>query len=99
VAEADKLLSTYSTHPDIVKAVRSVAGNYYDTKHYAEAAQLFRAAVTNWPAADTLWCQEGLTCSLIWQGDISAAVAAADKLFIRLLHTSGHHQGGPVGGE
>ena len=80
-AATDRLVSDYSSRPNIAFAIRDIADEFRWAKHHTGAAKYYRAVPENWPdAKEVLWCQKWLACSLIQQGDFSGAEAAADRL-------------------
>ena len=86
----ETLLSACSGCPRIAGRVRRIADEYFNTEHYAEAEQLYRTAITNWPdSQERAWSQHGLARSLIQLGDISGSKTATETL---LSACSGHPQ-------
>jgi tetratricopeptide (TPR) repeat protein len=80
-SEIAKLFSDYSDHPQIARAVCHVADDYFRTRNYAEAKQLYQTAITKWPdSPERAGLQHGLARSLIRLGDISGSKTATETL-------------------
>ena len=79
--ELEKLLTNYSSEPNISQAVFEVADAYYWFKYYKEANQLYQKVIDNYPSSDyAMWAQMGLAISYIADSNDKAALEATDKL-------------------
>jgi tetratricopeptide (TPR) repeat protein len=77
----EKLISDFSEHKDIAKAVNKAADHYRWSKKYEEARRLYQYVVDNWPQAEyAIWSQKSLVTSYIQLGDDPNADAAIEKL-------------------
>jgi len=77
----EKLLTDFSEHNNIAKAVNKVADHYRWSKRYEKARLLYQYVVDNWPGADyAIWSQKSLVISYIQFVDDPNADAAIDKL-------------------
>ncbi|MCJ7673862.1 MAG: tetratricopeptide repeat protein [Sedimentisphaerales bacterium] len=80
-AATAKLLTNYSEHALIARAIHDVAQHYRYTKKYEKANALYQFVVKTWPKAEhALWAQADLIKSYLTQGDDAAAEAAAETL-------------------
>jgi tetratricopeptide (TPR) repeat protein len=80
-AAYQQLLSDFSSHVDIAKAVDHVADAYRNIENYTKCVELYQHIVTTWPNAQhAMWSQAGLAKSNILLEDYGAAEAAVDKL-------------------
>ncbi len=76
-----KLLTNYSGHALIARAIHDVAQHYRYTQRYKKANALYQLVVETWPEAEhALWAQADLIKSYLAQGDDTAAEAAVEKL-------------------
>ncbi|MGB2808045.1 MAG: tetratricopeptide repeat protein, partial [Sedimentisphaerales bacterium] len=86
----EKLLTDFSEHKHIAKAVNKVADHYRWSKRYEKARQLYQYVVDNWPQAEyAIWSQKSLVISYIQFVDDPNADAAIEKL---LANFSQHKQ-------
>ncbi|MHC4086381.1 MAG: tetratricopeptide repeat protein [Planctomycetota bacterium] len=86
----EKLLTDFSEHNNIAKAVNKVADHYRSSKKYEKARRLYQHVVDNWPAADyAIWSQKSLAVSNMRLGDDPNADAAIETL---LANFSEHKQ-------
>ena len=80
-AAFEKLISQYSEHKLISKAVCEVADNYRKLKKHKTAKVLYQYVLANKPDAEVaLWSQMGLAISNMRLGEDTAAQEAVDKL-------------------
>ena len=80
-AATAKLLTNYSGHALIARAVHDVAQHYRYTQRYKKANELYQFVVETWPKAEhALWAQADLIKSYLALGDDSSAEAAVEKL-------------------
>jgi tetratricopeptide (TPR) repeat protein len=86
----EKLLTNFSEHKNIAKAVNKAADHYRWSGRYEEARRLYQYVVDNWPQADyAIWSQKSLASSNMRLGDDPKAAAATEKL---LTNFSEHKQ-------
>jgi tetratricopeptide (TPR) repeat protein len=86
----EKLLTDFSEHKQIAKAVNKAADHYRWSGRYEESRWLYQYVVDNWPQADyAMWSQKSLAASNMRLGDDPNADAAIEKL---LANYSEHKQ-------
>jgi len=80
-AAVNKLLSDFSSHPEIAEVAIEVALGYYDLERYAKYREICEHVIArpSWSGA-SLGSQEALVKARILIGDLPAAQAAKDKL-------------------
>jgi hypothetical protein len=79
-AATAKLLTSYSGHARIARAIHDRAQHYRYTQKYEKANELYQFVVGTWPKAEhALWAQADLIKSYLAQGDDTAAEAAAER--------------------
>ncbi len=89
-AAIEKLLTNFSEHKQIARAVNNIADHYRWSRQYEEARQLYRYVLDCWPAfKHAVWSQARLAMSYIGLGDDPNAAAAIEKL---LTNFSEHKQ-------
>jgi tetratricopeptide (TPR) repeat protein len=77
----EKLLTDFSEHKDIAKAVNKAADHYRWSRKFEKAKQLYQYVVDNWPQAEyAIWSQKSLAVSNMRLGDDPNADAAIEKL-------------------
>lgn len=80
-AAIETLLTGFSGHKDIAKAVNKIGDRYHQLKRYEKAREIFQYVVDNWPKAEyAIWSQKSLVGSSIQLGDDDATEAAIEKL-------------------
>jgi tetratricopeptide (TPR) repeat protein len=74
-----KLLTNYSGHALIARAIHDIAQHYRYTQRYKKANELYQFVVETWPKAEhALWAQADLIKSYVAQGDDTAGEAAVE---------------------
>ncbi|MDH4241771.1 MAG: tetratricopeptide repeat protein, partial [Phycisphaerae bacterium] len=77
----ETLLTDFSEHKQIAKAVNKAADHYRWSGKYEKAKQLYQHVVDNWPQAEyAIWAQKSLAVSNMRLGDDPNAAAATEKL-------------------
>ncbi len=80
-AAFDRLLTKYSGHTLIARAVHDIAQQYRGTRRYEKANQLYQYVIDNWPKAEhALWAQADLIKSYLADGNDTSAEIAVEKL-------------------
>ena len=80
-AATAKLLTNYSGHALIARAIHDIAQHYRYTKKYEKANVLYQFVVKTWPKAEhALWAQADLIKSYLAQGDNTTAETAVEEL-------------------
>lgn len=80
-AATAKLLTNYSGHALIARAIHDVAQHYRYTQRYKKANELYQFVIETWPKAEhALWAQADLIKSYLAQGDDTAGEGAVEKL-------------------